>query len=115
MTAARNTPVIKRCPDNPILTKDDIPYPVETVHNAGITRYDGRTIMLFRSHLRSGRSIIGIAESEDGFKFSVGAKPFLVPSTEGAFGEYEAFGVEDPRISCIDGEYLITSVCVSGW
>jgi predicted GH43/DUF377 family glycosyl hydrolase len=64
--------------------------------------------MLFRSHLRSGRSIIGIAESEDGFKFTVGPKPFLVPSEEGIFAEYEAFGVEDPRICCIDGEYLIT-------
>jgi len=108
MTVARNAPIIERCPANPILTKDDIPYPVETVHNAGVTRYDGRTIMLFRSHLRNGRSIIGIAESEDGFKFIVGPKPFLIPSTEGAFGEYEAYGVEDPRISCIDGEYLIT-------
>jgi predicted GH43/DUF377 family glycosyl hydrolase len=103
-----NTPVIKRCPDNPVLTRDDIPYSVETVHNAGIARYDGRTIMLFRSHLRNGRSIIGIAESEDGFKFTVGPEPFMIPSTQGEFGEYEAFGVEDPRISCIDGEYLIT-------
>ena len=108
MTVARNNPVIKRYPDNPILTRDDIPYPVETVHNAGMTRYDGRTIMLFRSHLRNGRSIIGIAESEDGFKFTVGSKPFMTSSTESAFAEYEAFGVEDPRISCIDGEYLIT-------
>ena len=36
MTAARsmhNTrPLIERCPDNPILTRDDIPYPVETVY-----------------------------------------------------------------------------------
>jgi len=101
-------PVIKRYDSNPILTKDDIPYPVETVHNAGITRYDGRIIMLFRSHLRSGRSIIGIAESEDGFKFTVGQVPFMVPSSEGNFAEYEAFGVEDPRICYIDGEYLIT-------
>ena len=108
MIAARHKPVIERYPANPILTRDDIPYPVETVHNAGVTRYDGRTIMLFRSHLRNGRSIIGIAQSEDGFKFTVDPEPFLVPSKEGAFGEYEAFGVEDPRISCIDGEYLIT-------
>jgi predicted GH43/DUF377 family glycosyl hydrolase len=106
--ATKPPPIIKRYASNPILTKDDIPYPVETVHNAGITRYDGRIIMLFRSHLRSGRSIIGIAESVDGFKFTVGQAPFMVPSTEGNFAEYEAFGVEDPRICCIDGEYLIT-------
>ncbi len=64
--------------------------------------------MLFRSHLRSGRSIIGLAESEDGFKFSVAEKPFMLPATQGMFAEYEAYGVEDPRICCIDGEYLIT-------
>lgn len=108
MTASHESPIIERYAANPILTKDDIPYPVETVHNAGITRYDGRIIMLFRSHLRSGRSIIGIAKSEDGFKFTVGKEPFMVPSTEGSSAEYETFGIEDPRICCIDGEYLIT-------
>ena len=108
MTAARHNQVIERCLANPILTRDNIPYAVETVHNAGVTRYDGRTIMLFRSHPRSGRSIIGIAESEDGFKFTVGPKPFMIPSEHGIFAEYEVYGVEDPRISCIDGEYLIT-------
>ena len=108
MPAARHKPVIERCAANPILTRDDVPYAVETVHNAGVTRYDGRTIMLFRSHLRSGRSIIGIATSEDGFKFTVSPKPFMIPSEQGIFAEYEAYGVEDPRISCIDGEYLST-------
>jgi len=46
---------------------EDIPYPVETVHNAGVTKYQGRYVMLFRSHLDTGRSIIGLAESKDGF------------------------------------------------
>jgi len=108
MTASNEQPVIERYNGNPILTKTDIPYAVETVHNAGITRYNGQVIMLFRSHLRNGRSIIGIATSDDGFNFTVGPKPFMVPSTEGSFAEYEAYGVEDPRICCIDGDYLIT-------
>jgi predicted GH43/DUF377 family glycosyl hydrolase len=42
-----SNPVIERYPGNPILTRDDIPYPVETVHNAGVARYGDRTIMLF--------------------------------------------------------------------
>ena len=93
---------------NPILTKHDVPYPVETVHNAGVTKYRDRYIMLFRSHLRNGRSIIGLAESADGFDFTVRPEPFLVPAREEPFASYEACGVEDPRISCIDGRYLIT-------
>lgn len=104
----RHQPIVKRYEKNPILTKDDVPYPVETVHNAGMVKHQGRYIMLFRSHQRNGRSIIGMAESDDGFSFTVKPKPFLVPASEGIFAEYEEYGVEDPRITQLDGRYLIT-------
>jgi len=32
----------------------------------------------------------------------------MIPATEGIFKEYEEYGVEDPRIIFLDGEYLIT-------
>ncbi len=99
---------VRRYEGNPILTKDDVPYPVETVHNAGVVKYNGKYIMLFRSHLATGRSIIGIAESDDGFKFRVRPKPFIVPSKETVFSEYEEFSVEDPRITPLEGAYYIT-------
>jgi predicted GH43/DUF377 family glycosyl hydrolase len=102
-------PVIKRYEKNPVLTKYDVPYPVETVHNAGIVKHEGRYIMLFRSHLRNGRSVIGKAESENGFSFTVYPKPFITPATEGVFAEYEEFGVEDLRICAMEGEdFLLT-------
>ncbi len=101
-------PIVLRYENNPILTPLDIPYPVETVHNAGVTRFDGKYIMLFRAHRATGRSILGLAESEDGFHFTPRPQPFMVPATDGVFSEYEAFGVEDPRITFLDGEYLIT-------
>jgi len=100
--------LIKRYQHNPILTKDDVPYPVATVHNAAVVKHEGKYIMVFRSHQLNGRSILGIAESNDGYNFQVNDKPFMIPSTEGIFKEYEAYGVEDPRITFIDGEYLIT-------
>ena len=99
---------VRRYKGNPILTKDDIPYAVETVHNAGVTKFDGRYIMLFRSHLDTGRSIIGLAESEDGFNFTPRPEPFITPSKEQVFCEYEQFGVEDPRITPLEGTYYIT-------
>ena len=49
--------MIRRYAHNPILTKSDIPYPVETVHNAAVVKHENEYIMLFRSHLRTGRSI----------------------------------------------------------
>jgi len=92
--------MIRRYAHNPILTKADIPYPVETVHNAAVVKHENQYIMLFRSHLRTGRSIIGLARSPDGFRFTADRQPFLIPTGE-------EFSVEDPRVTWIDGEYLI--------
>jgi len=64
-----NKQLVMRYEGNPILTKHDIPYTVETVHNAAATKYEDQYILLFRSHLRNGRSILGIARSDDGYKF----------------------------------------------
>ncbi|MCJ7692673.1 MAG: glycoside hydrolase family 130 protein [Sedimentisphaerales bacterium] len=100
--------LVTRYQGNPILTKNDIPYSVETVHNAGVTKFDGRYIMLFRSHLATGRSIIGLAQSDDGFKFKAAPEPFMVPARQQAFFEYEEYGVEDPRITNLEGTYYIT-------
>ena len=102
------TEIVRRYTGNPILTKEDVPYPVETVHNAGMVKYNNTYIMLFRSHRRNGRSIIGLAESDDGFHFTVRPKPFLVPAETGPFAEYEEYGVEDCRICEIDGEFILT-------
>ena len=103
-----NNPIVKRYEGNPILTKHDVPYPVETVHNAGATKHGDRYVLLFRSHLRNGRSIIGIAWSDDGYKFQVKPKPFMVPPTDGVFAGYEEYGIEDPRICSMGGEHYIT-------
>ena len=101
-------PIVRRFEGNPILTPRDIPYSVETVHNAGVTKHDGKYVMIFRSHRATGRSILGLADSDDGFRFVARPEPFMVPSPDGVFGEYEAFGVEDPRICQIGDDYLIT-------
>ncbi len=101
-------PIVQRYPGNPILTKRDVPYPVETVHNAAVVKHGERYIMIFRSHRRNGRSILGLAESDDGFRFRVAAEPFMEPAREQPWAEYEEFGVEDPRITPIDGVYYIT-------
>jgi predicted GH43/DUF377 family glycosyl hydrolase len=103
-----NNPIVTRYEGNPILTKRDIPYPVETVHNAGATKFEGRYILLFRSHLHNGRSIIGIARSDDGYDFKADPEPFMVPSTDSGFSSFEEYGVEDPRICAMDDAYYIT-------
>ncbi|MBU0566724.1 glycoside hydrolase family 130 protein [bacterium] len=105
---SRKEPIVKRYKGNPILTPEDIPYPVETVHNAAVTKYAGKYLMLFRAHRRNGRSILGLAESDDGYHFKARPEPFLTPAKDGIFAGYEEYGVEDPRICHIEGQYLIT-------
>jgi predicted GH43/DUF377 family glycosyl hydrolase len=120
-----NSPV-QRYSDNPILKPSDVNnvwtdpgIRVFSVHNAGIAFYQDYTLMLFRSHLRCGKSIVGIARSSNGINnWKVDPAPALLPATiNDSFApgvdiekqiEMEAGGVEDPRISKIDGTYAIT-------
>jgi predicted GH43/DUF377 family glycosyl hydrolase len=95
--------LITRFPGNPILTKDDVPYSVATVHNAAVVKHNKEYIMIFRSHRLNGQSILGLARSNDGYKFIVEPEPFMMSSDE-----YDEFGVEDPRITHIEGRYLLT-------
>lgn len=83
-----NKPLVTRYEGNPILTKHDIPYAVETVHNAAATKFNDQYILLFRSHLRNGRSIIGIARSDDGYTFRADPEPFMEPSSEIGFAAH---------------------------
>src|SRR5436309_4658206 len=99
--------IVRRYLHNPILTKAQIPYPVETVHNAAVVKHENEYVMLFRSHLRTGRSIIGLARSPDGFHFTAHPEPFLTPARDGPFSAYEEFGVEDPRVTRLEEEYVI--------
>lgn len=120
-----NTPVV-RFSQNPILSPRDVnrvwlnpAWYVKTVHNAGVTTLGKETIMLFRSHLRCGISVIGLARSKNGIdNWHIEPKPVLKPATEEdifAEGtdkklliENEGGGVEDPRITKIDNTYAIT-------
>ena len=62
---------------------------------------DGKNYLTSISHLR-------VARSADGIHFDVDAAPALQAATE-----LEAFGVEDPRITLLDGTYWINYTAVS--
>jgi predicted GH43/DUF377 family glycosyl hydrolase len=62
---------------------------------------DGRTWLTSLSHLR-------VARSTDGIRFDVERAPALSPATA-----YESFGIEDPRITFLDGTYWINYTAVS--
>jgi predicted GH43/DUF377 family glycosyl hydrolase len=120
------TEPVLRYPNNPILTPRDVnavwraPHlRVTTAHNAGVAVAGDETVMLFRSHLRSGISVIGLARSDDGVSgWRIEPQPVLKPAWHSdAFGggsdpaeivETESGGVEDPRINPVEGTFAIT-------
>ncbi len=90
-----------------------------TVHNAGITRLGEDTLMVFRSHLRCGISVLGIARSRNGLNnWRIAPEPFMKPATisdhidgrldKDTIIEMESGVVEDPRKTEIDNCYAIT-------
>ncbi len=101
--------VVKKYEGNPILTRDDIPYPADCVYNSGAVKHGNKYILLLRVLLLNGNSVIGLAESDDGIHFKVRPEPVLMPDESGPFALYENKGLEDPRVTYVaeDDTYYI--------
>ncbi len=93
---------------NPLLTKDDVPFRVNSIFNAGAVKLDGRYLLLCRTEMPDGRSAFTLAESTDGIKFTVSDKPCLMPGDHKDCFEYVEWGIEDARITPIGDTYYIT-------
>src|SRR3984893_12153190 len=86
---------------NPILTKKDWPYSMNSVFNAGVTLLqDGSTLLLCRVEDRRGLSHFCAARSANGVDgWEIDREPTLMPNP----AEYpeEVWGIEDPRITFV--------------
>ena len=96
----------------PVLTKADIPYPAESIYNAGVTKFNGKYVMVFRDdydRIPNGlcrNIVVGVAFSDDGKKWDVRNKPFLTPEIAQKF-DSDVTRVYDPRLTVIDGRCYI--------
>ena len=124
-TVSPSAPVL-RYSANPILTAAQVnrvwrdpALQVVTVHNAGAAIVGGETALLFRSHLRCGRSVLGVARSSDGVSnWQVDPRPALVPAIAAdSYGagvdvdaviSMESGGVEDARLNPCDATIAVT-------
>ena len=94
-----------RYPQNPIITPGTFPEVVNAVLNPAATMFDGQTLLLLRVEDRTGISRLVVATSADGFtQWQIDPRRGLVPDPE-RFEEH--WGIEDPRITKVDDEYLI--------
>ncbi|MDO3413189.1 glycoside hydrolase family 130 protein [Saccharibacillus sp. CPCC 101409] len=100
----KSSPVITRYPGNPILRADHVPYGPALVFNAGVTKFRGRYVMMFRNDygsaadrtlLPSRTTNIGLAYSDDGIHWDVQEKPCFGLHSEEIIRTY------DPRLTVI--------------
>lgn len=111
--------LILRHPENPILSRDDVPYPSTLVFNAGVTHYSGKYVCVFRNDFGEWNNPefkgtnLGLATSNDGIHWSVDSKPIwtledVIRDTE-AFYPHKSPNSEilrayDPRLTVIDDQ-----------
>lgn len=111
----KSNPIITRYQDGePVLSKKDIPYEADCIFNAGVTKYHGKYVMVFRNDYqydgvrKFGKCVIGLAFSDDGIHWDVQNKPFL---TVEDMHDPDVTRVYDPRLTVIDDRcYLCFAV-----
>jgi predicted GH43/DUF377 family glycosyl hydrolase len=99
--ASADVPLFTRYGQNPILSREHWPYPINSVFNAGAVRLaDGDTLLLCRVEDRRGLSHLCAARSANGIDdWRIDSEPTLVANPR----EYpeEIWGIEDPRITYV--------------
>src|ERR1035438_3419562 len=94
---------------NPVITPGDVGHHVAAVFNPGAAEFEGRTLLLARCEMRTGRSELIVMTSINGvsgweIEWGRGLEPLRAP------GHEEMWGVEDARITRIGDEYHVVYV-----
>ncbi|MBU0581015.1 MAG: glycoside hydrolase family 130 protein [Candidatus Margulisbacteria bacterium] len=99
--------IIHRWEGNPLIELEDLPFKANAVLNTGVACQGDEVILLIRYEDLAGYSKFVVGRSKDGFHFEIENKPFMEPMKDGPYEEYEQLGIEDPRITFLDGHYYI--------
>ncbi len=103
------TTSLERYPGNPILKPEPLhPWEALNVFNAAAVYQNNLFHMLYRAQGGDYVSSIGYAVSADGYHWLRLDQPVFPPS-----GEFELRGVEDPRLTYIDGKFYMVYVAYS--
>ncbi|MEX0744798.1 MAG: hypothetical protein WD118_04280 [Phycisphaeraceae bacterium] len=105
-------PIIHRHPSNPVLSADDVPYDATLIFNAGVTKFRGQYVMVFRNDYgprnmadyQAGTNIrtnLGVAYSDDGVNWRVDPEPCFELKSDTIRRAY------DPRLTVIDDRCYI--------
>ncbi len=109
---AKRLDLLNRVPENPIITVEDIPFRANTVFNGTPVATDDGVYLLLRIEGQRGYSFFALARSTDGLNFTIDDKPVMLPAKDGPFAKYETKGIEDPRITVIEGTCYVVYTAV---
>ena len=98
----RSSPVVTRYVGNPVLTAEQVPYPATLTYNAGVAKYQGKYVMVFRNDVfteerRFQHTNLGLAYSDDGLKWEVAPRPCF------SWRDEEVKRAYDPRLTVLEG------------
>lgn len=98
-------------PTEPLLRPRDLDWELNGILNPGVTIYEGKILLLYRAVGDDHVSRFGVATTVDGINFTFeGDQPVFSPDPT---SHYEERGVEDARISYVDGRYAVVYVAAS--
>lgn len=89
--------------DNPILRPQGEGWQSRSLYNPAAIVVDDHIALLYRAHADDIVSHIGLARSNDGYRFERAEDPILTPEHD-----YESHGCEDPRVTKIGDDYYLT-------
>jgi predicted GH43/DUF377 family glycosyl hydrolase len=97
--------LLQRYEANPVLTSEDWPTTVNAVFNPGAVHFQGETLLLTRVEDRTGLSQLTVARSVDGYRDWIIEPDRSMHPMTGSWAEH--WGIEDPRITEIDGRFYV--------
>ncbi len=98
---------MQRFEKNPIMTMGDVPFRVNSIFNAGAVKINGQYLLICRVEMPAGRSAFVRAVSTDGIHFKVDSKLCLTPEQHKEWSAYVQWGIEDARITALEGSFYI--------
>jgi predicted GH43/DUF377 family glycosyl hydrolase len=104
--------LLQRWEGNPAITVRDAPFRANTVFNGTPIVTDDGVYLLLRIEGQHGYSFFALARSKDGLNFTIDKKPVMLPTRDGPFAEYETKGIEDPRVTIVEGTCYVVYTAV---
>ena len=105
-----SSPAVLRYAHNPILSAKDVPYDADLIFNAGVAKYEGRYVCVFRNDYGYTKekgfagTNLGLAYSQDGIHWEVEKEPFVRLED---IKTQEVRRIYDPRLTVMDGKCIL--------